>query len=231
MGSTELPFPGTVIAASCLVLVWLLYRPVAAAIARRRAAAAKPPADAAKAEPIRTALADEARSGTAGLWHEAQAVIARERGAALAELHSAAAELALLIARRLLTRLPPAVAAEAFRAALAADFAALAEPERRRFLDPGATVTVASAVPLEAPVRQACRAMLAGAGGGAFVTDPRLIAGIELRAPHATLRANWQVELQHIAAVLEGKEHGKSKQGQGSALDPQGDRGPLDPIP
>lgn len=140
-------------------------------------------------------------------------LIARRRAVAakrLAEARQetdalAAAEVALFIARRLLARVPPAVAAEAFLAALAADLAALPEVARRQFLDPRETVTVASAVPLEAPVQQACRAMLAGAGGVAFATDPALIAGIELRAPHATLRANWQAELKHIAAALEGK--------------------------
>ena len=115
----------------------------------------------------------------------------------------AAAELALFIARRLLARLPPAAAAEAFLAALAADFAALPEPARRQFLDPREIVTVASAVPLEAAVQQACRAMLAGAGAVAFATDPALIAGIELRASRGTLRADWRAELQHLAAVLE----------------------------
>ena len=158
----------------------------------------------ARAATDRATLLDAARADADGVWREAQAVIARERGAAQAELQSAATDLALFIARRLLTRLPPAVAAEAFQAALAADFAALAEPERRQFLDPGETVTVASAVPLAAPVQQTCRAMLAGAGRVTFATDPALIAGIELRAPHATLRANWQAELQHIAAALGG---------------------------
>lgn len=145
---------------------------------------------------------------------EAATVIAPERGAAQAELESSAADMALFIARRLLARLPPAVAAEAFLAALAADFAALPEPARRQFLDPGETVTVASAVPLEAAVQQACREMLAGAGEVAFATDPALIAGLELRAPHATLRANWQAELQHIAAALAGKD-GAGKDGAG----------------
>lgn len=134
---------------------------------------------------------------------DAATAIVRERGAARADLQSAAADLALFIARRLLARLPPAATAEAFLAALAADFAALAEPVRRQFLDSGATVIVASAVPLEPPVQQACRAMLAGAGSVAFAIDPALIAGIELRAPHATLRANWQAELQHVAAALD----------------------------
>ncbi len=157
----------------------------------------------ARAAAARAALLDEARADAAGLWHEAQATIARERGAAQAELQSAAADLALFIARRLLARLPPAVTAEAFLAALAADLAALPESARRQFLDPGETVTVASAVPLQVPAQQTCRAMLAGAGAVAFVTDPALIAGIELRAPHATLRANWQAELQHIATALE----------------------------
>jgi F-type H+-transporting ATPase subunit b len=159
-----------------------------------------------RADAERTALLDEARTDAAQLRHEAEAAIVRERSAAQAELQSAAADLALFIARRLLARLPPAVAAEAFRAALAADLAALPELARRQFLDPRETVTVASAVPLEAPVQQACRAMLAGAGDVAFATDPTLIAGIELRAPHATLRANWQAELQHIAAALGGSK-------------------------
>jgi F-type H+-transporting ATPase subunit b len=127
------------------------------------------------------------------------------------------AEVAFFIARRLLARLPPAVTSEASRAALAADFAALPDAARRHFLNPRGTVTVASAVPLEAPAQQACQAMLAGAGTVVFVTDPALIAGIELRVRHMTLRANWRGELRHIAAALD-----KGKEGQGAALDPPG---------
>ncbi len=151
----------------------------------------------------REALLNEAHEAAAGLRREAEAAIARERAAAQAELERAAAELAVSIARRLLARLPPAVATDAFLASLAADLAALPDSAHRQFLDPGETVTVTSAVPLEAPAQLACRAMLTGAGAVSFTTDPALIAGIELHAPHAALRASWQAELQRITAALE----------------------------
>ena len=39
-----------------------------------------------------------------------------------------------------------------------------------------------------------------GEGGApTFVTDPSLIAGVELRAPHAVLRSNWAADLETLA--------------------------------
>ena len=127
----------------------------------------------ARASAEREALLAEARAAAAGLQRAAEAGTARERAAAEAELQRAAADLALFIARRLLARLSPAVVAEAFRASLAADLAALPEPARRQFLDPHETVTVASAAPPDAAVQQACRAMLAGARRGGVRHRPR----------------------------------------------------------
>lgn len=226
-------------AINALVLVWLLarflYRPVIAAVAQRRAEAARLLADAEAAraqarqvqaaleadraslaaEAERTgaeararaaadgeALLEAARAEAAGLRREAQAAILRERAAAQAELERSAAELALVIARRLLELLPPAALTEAFLAVLAATFAALPEPVQRQLRDPRETVTVVSAVKLDAAAEQACRALLAGAGGVTFATDPALIAGIELRASHATLPASWGAELHRVAAAL-----------------------------
>jgi F-type H+-transporting ATPase subunit beta len=60
--------------------------------------------------------------------------------------------------------------------------------------------------PTAAAAQRACRIMLAGAGGVSFATDPALVAGIELRAPHAALRASWQAELHRIAAALAGED-------------------------
>ena len=35
-----------------------------------------------------------------------------------------------------------------------------------------------------------------------FVVDPSLIAGVELRGSHGTLRNNWRADLDHIAQEL-----------------------------
>ena len=110
-------------------------------------------------------------------------------------------------------------------AALAADLAGPARACAPAVPRPAKAVEVASAVPLEAPAPQACRAMLAGAGEIAFATDPALIAGVELAPPtrHCapTGRPSCSISRRRSGGTSGGRKPGLCR-GQGPR--------PLDPF-
>ena len=159
----------------------------------------------ARAAAEREALLARRATPPPGCGARRRPAIARERAAAQAELERAAADLAVF-------HRPPPARRGCRRRSRPRRSSRPSPPisppcpsrARRQFLDPRETVTVASAAPLDAA---GAAGLPRAAGGGrrasAFVTDPALIAGIELRAPHATLRASWQAELQRIATALE----------------------------
>jgi F-type H+-transporting ATPase subunit b len=70
----------------------------------------------------------------------------------------------------------------------------------------GNTLEVATAAALDEPAQAACAAMLRRRLGDGprlrFVTDSSLIAGVELRGPHARLRNTWRADLDRIAEEL-----------------------------
>jgi F-type H+-transporting ATPase subunit b len=222
-----------------LVLVWLLarflFRPVAAMIAERRAAADKLLADAvnklqqatdaaaaiaqqregltgeaqrilaearATAEAERATLLQHASDAAARLQADAQQAIASDRATMREALEREANNLALTIASRLLQRVPARALNHAFLETLAETLAA--DPARGSLA--ATTIELRSAVPLDAAAQEDCRDILARALGAApritFRTDPTLIAGIELAAPHALIRNSWRADLDRIDHAL-----------------------------
>ncbi len=222
-----------------LVLVWLLahflFRPVAAIIAERRAAADKLLADAAAklqqatdeaaavahqrdgltgegqhilaearatAEAERATLLQHASDAAARLQADAQQAIRRDEGAMREALEREANDLALTIATRLLQRVPARALNRAFLENLADTLATY--PARGSLI--GTTIELRSAVPLDTAAQDDCRDVLARALGAApelgFRTDPTLIAGIELAAPHALIRNSWRADLDRITHAL-----------------------------
>jgi F-type H+-transporting ATPase subunit b len=222
-----------------LVLVWLLsrflFRPVAAIIAARAAAADTMLADAAakraQAEAAAAAIAEQraglaaegarvaaaaraaaaaehatllqhARDEAARLQLEARQATARDRDAMRRDLEREATDLAIGIATRLLQRLPPLALAQAFAEGLAATIAA--DPARAALA--GTTLELSAAAPLDAAAQDACRAILSRAVGAPVTlrchTDPALIAGLELAAPHALIRNSWRADLDRISQSL-----------------------------
>ena len=119
-----------------------------------------------------------------------------------------ARELALDIAKRLLSRIGPTAAVDGFLPALSDQLEALPPHERARFTDAG-DVEVVTAAPLPDETRERVRQTVAAAltGGTAalvFRTDPAVIAGVELRTRHGAVRNSWRNDLDEIAAALEG---------------------------
>ncbi|MEB3418733.1 hypothetical protein ACFSDD_18855 [Salipiger marinus] len=228
-------------AVNVLVLVWLLHRlfwrPVAAMIATRQAAAAtlldEAGAKRAEAEAAlagiaatraglaaeRDAMLDRARQDAAAaretLLAEAQAEAealhdtakaARIRAAATLKAHAMdeAQMLAVTIASRLVARLDGPATEAAFLGWLVQGLAALSGPERAALA--AEDLELVSATEQGIPAQERIRAALATVFGAPVVfalpTDPALIAGLELHAPHFSLRNSWRADLARIAAAL-----------------------------
>jgi F-type H+-transporting ATPase subunit b len=228
-------------AVNVLVLIWLLHRffwkPVAAMIAARQAAAATllEEAEARKAE-AETALAEIADT-RAGLAAERDAMLATARKDAkiagdslLAEARSevdtlhdtakaarvraaetlksnavdAAQGLALTIAGQLAARLDGPATDAAFLGWLVEGLAALPDGAQTALAD--AELEIVSATDQDSTaqdrIAKAISNVLGAPSSLTFRTDPALIAGHELHAPHFSLRNSWRADLARIAAAL-----------------------------
>jgi F-type H+-transporting ATPase subunit b len=218
---------------SLWLLRCFLFRPIIAIIAERRDAAEKLLADAAVAREqsraqaeqtaqhekalaaesahimadARTAAATErdevleqANQEASAIRNAAQADLEQQRDQIRRDLDVAARHLAVTIASRLLSRVPP----QAVSAALLASLNALSAQEWQALAEPGESLEVVTAAPLDAPTQAACTEMVRKrlACPIQFGTDLSLIAGVELRGPHAKLHNNWRADLDRIAEEL-----------------------------
>jgi F-type H+-transporting ATPase subunit b len=139
----------------------------------------------------------------AKLHAAATADIARERAAAETDLVDHARELAIEICRRLLARLPSSVTLAAFVEGLCAEIRNL--PPQMRPADDD-ELEVKTAAPVTAEAAENMRGALAAAFGRAHLltlrADPAVIAGIELRTPHALMCNSWRADLKRISEEL-----------------------------
>ncbi|WP_051516510.1 F0F1 ATP synthase subunit delta [Herbaspirillum sp. RV1423] len=138
----------------------------------------------------------------------AQAALGQERAEAESALQLAAAGLAENIVKRLLERLPEAVADEHFLPGACEAIAGLGAGERKLLLEADArnAIEVVSAHPL-APEAQATMQQTLNAALGSpfplhFSCDAALLAGIELRFRHVVVSSNWAADLRQIMATL-----------------------------
>jgi len=231
-------------AVNVLVLIWLLHRffwkPVAAMIAARQAAAATLLDEAeAKRTEAEAALADIAAT-RAGLAAERDAMLAKgrkdaetARDALLAEARAEvetlrdlakaarvraaetlkasavddAQRLAITIAGQLMSRLDGPATDAAFLGWLVEGLAAL--PDTQRTALAGVELEVVSAADQDSTAQDHITKAITNALGApaalTFRTDPALIAGHELHAPHFSLRNSWRADLARIAAALREK--------------------------
>lgn len=154
------------------------------------------------AEAERTTLLQQATEAAARQQAEAQQAIARNGHTMREALEREATDLALNIATRLLQRVPARALNRAFLETVAETLAT--HPVRTSLAD--APLELRSAVSLDAAAQADCREVLGRALGAkpriAFRTDPTLIAGIELAAPHALIRNSWRADLDRIARDL-----------------------------
>ena len=154
-------------------------------------------------------LIEEARQAARTSLEQARAQIDEARAAAATEWQQRAARLAVDIARRLVSRLDPAIAGQAFIGTLTAEIGRLPEEVRRSALAAGSVLRATVAAPLEDALEAQCREKVSGALGGPcrleFSTDPALVAGIELEGPHFRIANSWRADLEQLMKELGGE--------------------------
>jgi F-type H+-transporting ATPase subunit b len=163
------------------------------------------------------AVAVEAAAQRQALLRAAQGDADAVRAAAASQVASAridqdklAAERACLlavdIAARLLDRLPGNARVNGFIDGIAAGVAQLPEPARAALGADGAAPVLAAPRALSPQEQERCRTMLTTClkrdVSVNFEVDPQLIAGLELRSPHALVRNSFGAELARIKEAL-----------------------------
>lgn len=136
----------------------------------------------------------EAERDARSLLDEARQTLARERETLLAEARRTALEMAAAMARRVLAEIPESQRTQGWLERLDQRLEALSAAERAELeqeLAAGAPLRVVSAGPIPPDVGERWSARLREVLGPhfsvTFETDAKLIAGAELRFPHATL--------------------------------------------
>jgi len=152
-------------------------------------------------------LLQQVSQDTTRLRRDSEAAISRDRAAAEQQVIDHAGTLSVDIARRLLERLPPDLALEAF-------LAGLCREARDGFLaaaPAGRAIEVATAAPLDEQEMNHFRSMLENAFGSelplAFRDDPMVLAGIELLGHNVILRNSWRADLEQIREELNRERH------------------------
>ncbi|MFM0472456.1 F0F1 ATP synthase subunit B, partial [Paraburkholderia strydomiana] len=150
----------------------------------------------ADAEALRAAAREEAAAA-----HALEDKLAAER----------ATRLAVDIAAKLLERLPESMRVTAFIEGLAEGVGRLPQPARAGLGEDGAAPVLAAPRALSAQEQDHCRATLAACLRRdlplRFEVDPQLIAGLELRSPHAVVSNSFGAELARIREALLDDSH------------------------
>ncbi|HBS23718.1 F-type H+-transporting ATPase subunit b [Thalassospira sp. MBR-102] len=148
----------------------------------------------------------EAHEKTEKIVATAQISIARATDAAQKKTVTQAAELATEIASKLLETLNTAIVQEAFFQLLLDSIANLPEAERTALAQNADGLDLVSAYALEDADRtkfsNAIHKALGGTPDITFMTDPELIAGMEIRTAHFILHNSWQSDLAEILKEL-----------------------------
>ncbi|WP_404713024.1 hypothetical protein [Sphingomonas sp. MMS24-J13] len=163
----------------------------------------------ASAEADRAKLLDQAKQEVADLHKQAEAAADEEGTRRGAALEAEAAVLAGQMAEKLLARLPAKAVTEAMFQALVDRLGKLSDEDRRRLASSPLQVITAKALGEdEARYGKALTAALPGLANPAFVVDPALIEGFELRNAELVLRNSWRADLDDLLHGLqEGETH------------------------
>ena len=163
--------------------------------------------DAARTEASKasTAAMAEARAKADAMLAAAKASIEKSAIAAAKANAAQASELSLTIAAKLLDRMTCAEVQTAFLHQLVDAIAKMPEADRAALVsDPKGIeiVTATDSTPERSKIDKAVKAALGGAPVLRFVTDPDLIAGLELRSPHFVLHNSWAADLAQISKAV-----------------------------
>lgn len=156
------------------------------------------------AETARDALLATARADVETLHDIAKTARVRAAEALKASAADDAQGLAITIAGRLVARLDGSATDAAFLGWLVEGLLALSDAQRAALSD--VQLEIVSAADQDSVAREGITRAVTNALGApatlAFRTDPALIAGHELHAPHFTLRNSWRADLARIAAEI-----------------------------
>jgi F-type H+-transporting ATPase subunit b len=159
----------------------------------------------------RDALIAHAKIEAAALETAAKSAMAAQREDAQKAWAQRSNQLSLEIAGRLAARLDGDAVQAAFLDWLVEAIATLPNQARKTLAEQVASLGIVSATPLtEAAKLQATRRI--GAAFGylphiAYTTDPALIAGLELHAPHLAVSNSWRADLAGIREGLADDRH------------------------
>ncbi len=162
-----------------------------------------------EATEARGALLVKAEAEIAASREQSRTAIAHEEEEAARVWTARAGELALTVAARLAARLDGAAVTEAFLRWLTGKIAGL-PADARATLGAADEVDVISAAPLDPALQSRVGAAIGAALGASpafsFKTEPDLIAGLELRTPHLSVRNSWRADLAQILVELKHDE-------------------------
>nr|WP_319387979.1 ATP synthase F0 subunit B [uncultured Cohaesibacter sp.] len=155
-----------------------------------------------KAETAAKAKLAEAQAKAETVLAAAQTSIERATEAARKADAVKASTLSVEIAGRLLSRLPPSAVSDAWLALLIKAIADMTALERDALVASTAQIEIITAAAPSATGKAAIKKALIAALGGTpklkFVTDPDLIAGLELKSAHFELHNSWRADLAVI---------------------------------
>lgn len=158
-----------------------------------------------QAEAEAKAAVSEARTTAEAVLNAARKAAAQDAKTAQAENVAQALELALAIAARLLAQLESPKVQAAFLAQLVETISQMSDSDRVSLVDAPKGIEVVSPCDPgdeKAAIEKAVRTALGGAPALRFVTDPALIAGLELRSPHFVLHNSWQADLDQVRKAV-----------------------------
>ncbi len=160
----------------------------------------------AAAETERAKLLEQTAQEAARAHDAALASLELDRIQMRRELELEARTLAVAIASRLVGRMPSQALNAASLQSLDTWLGTLPPQQLGALARANEALEVVTAARLDDHTQTACRDMLRRYLGGTptlhFGVDPSLIAGVELRGSHGTLRNNWRADLDHIAQEL-----------------------------
>jgi F-type H+-transporting ATPase subunit b len=161
----------------------------------------------ATADTVAKAALKDAQTKADSLIAAARTAIDRDRNTARKENATRAAELSVEIAARLLGRFNTPAVQATFLAQLVEAIAGMSASDRTALMASADDIEIITATNPEdaerAKIEQAVKDALDGTPSVRLVTDPDLIAGLELRSGHFVLHNSWRADLENILKEVE----------------------------
>ena len=161
----------------------------------------------ATADTVSEVAREQAKAEADAMLADARAAIDHERKTARKENATKAAELSVDIAAQLLGRFSTTAVRETFLAQLVGAITDLPASDREALIGSEDGTEVITATDIEdvekTKIERAVKEALGGTPEVRFVTDPSLIAGLELRSEYFVLHNSWKADLANILKEVE----------------------------